>query len=163
VLLLITIYVAALVAANLIVYWLGPWIAPINAFFLIGLDLTLRDVLHERTHGSLTAMAVLIATASLTTYLLNPAAGRIAFASMAAFSVSAVADWLTYSALAGKRYQVRVNGSNVVGAAVDSVLFPLIAFGAFLPGVMLGQWVAKVAGGALWAIVLNRRPFWRRA
>src|SRR5262245_43386333 len=88
---------------------------------------------------------------------------RIAFASMAAFSVSAVADWLTYSALAGKRYQVRVNGSNVVGAAVDSVLFPLIAFGAFLPGVMLGQWVAKVAGGALWAIVLNRRPFWRRA
>jgi len=27
------IYIAVLVAANLLVAWLGPWFSPINAFF----------------------------------------------------------------------------------------------------------------------------------
>ena len=50
-----------------------------------------------------------------------------------------------------------MNGSNIVGAAADSLIFPTLAFGAFLPWVVLGQFVAKVAGGALWALVLARR------
>ena len=45
---LIAVYIAAMVTANLLVWWLGPWFSPINAFLLIGLDLTLRDVMHDR-------------------------------------------------------------------------------------------------------------------
>jgi hypothetical protein len=43
---------------------------------------------------------------------------------------------------------------------VDSVLFPTIAFGAFLPAIVLGQFVAKVAGGAVWSWILGyvRKP-----
>ncbi|MGE5411289.1 MAG: VUT family protein, partial [Clostridiales bacterium] len=41
-------YLIAVVLANMTVYWFGPISTPINAFFLIGLDLTLRDKLHDR-------------------------------------------------------------------------------------------------------------------
>lgn len=53
-------------------------------------------------------------------------------------------------------YQWRANGSNVVGAAVDSILFPTIAFGVFMPWTILGQWVAKTFGGAFWAWIIER-------
>ena len=41
-------YAAAMIAANLTIAAFGPWVSPINAFFLIGLDLALRDWLHVR-------------------------------------------------------------------------------------------------------------------
>jgi uncharacterized PurR-regulated membrane protein YhhQ (DUF165 family) len=49
-----------------------------------------------------------------------------------------------------------VNGSNVLSAAVDSVLFPTIAFGALLPVIVLGQFAAKVLGGAVWSWILGK-------
>ena len=42
-----------------------------------------------------------------------------------------------------------------VGAAVDSILFPTIAFGSFLPTIIALQFAAKVAGGALWSIAVK--------
>jgi fatty acid desaturase len=45
---LIATYIAAMVAANLLVWWLGPWALAVHSFVLIGLDLTLRDVMHDR-------------------------------------------------------------------------------------------------------------------
>jgi len=36
------VYVFAMIGANLSVAAFGPWVSPINAFVLIGLDLTLR-------------------------------------------------------------------------------------------------------------------------
>ena len=44
----------------------------------------------------------------------------------------------------------------LAGAAVDSLLFPTIAFGALMPQIVLAQFVAKVAGGAFWAWVLAK-------
>lgn len=41
-------YAAAMTSANLLVASFGPWVSPINSFFLIGLDLALRDFLHVR-------------------------------------------------------------------------------------------------------------------
>jgi hypothetical protein len=43
----------------------------------------------------------------------------------------------------------------VPSAAVDSIVFPTIAFGGFLPLITLGQFAAKVAGGAVWSIILT--------
>jgi hypothetical protein len=46
--------------------------------------------------------------------------------------------------------------SNVAGAAVDSLIFPTLAFGALMPAIVLAQFAAKVAGGAVWAYLMSR-------
>lgn len=149
----VAVYATAMVAANLSVAAFGPWVTPINAFLLIGLDLALRDWLHVRLR--LAQMAALIAVSGLLTYVLNPAAGMVAIASASAFTLAAIADWSVFAATKGT-WLKRANASNVVGAAVDSLVFPTIAFGALLPHIVAMQFVAKVAGGALWAFLLNR-------
>ena len=47
----ITAYLAAAVAANLTIQYLGPAAMPLVAFLMIGLDLTSRDYLHEAWEG----------------------------------------------------------------------------------------------------------------
>jgi hypothetical protein len=46
---------------------------------------------------------------------------------------------------------VRANAANVEGAAIDQIIFPLIAFGTIFPTFAALQFVANVAGGALWS------------
>lgn len=152
---LIALYIVAMVAANLLVWKFGPWFSPINAFFLIGLDLTLRDKIHDRFNGSYLVMGGVVLAASLITYGLNPAADKIAIASAVSFGVAAAVDWAVYGAMRKHPFLLRANGSNVVGAGVDSLLFPTIAFGGFLPHIVALQFAAKVAGGALWSLILK--------
>jgi len=149
----IFIYAIAMTLANLLVAQLGPWVTPINSFFLIGLDLTLRDWLHYRIKP-LKMLALILATGALT-FALNPAAGMIAVASAASFTASALVDWAAFTKLTGS-WSRRVNGSNVAGAAVDSLLFPTIAFGALMPHIVSAQFVAKVAGGFVWGLAIQR-------
>lgn len=150
----IAIYGSAMILANLSVAAFGPAISPVNAFVLIGLDLALRDWLHVRLKAWL--MLALILATGLLTYLLNPAAGKIAIASACAFTAAAVVDWATFFKLKGS-WLFRANGSNVAGAAVDSLIFPTLAFGALMPHIVAMQFVAKVAGGSIWAYILNKR------
>ena len=152
------IYIAALVAANLLVAWLGVWFSLVNAFVLIGLDLSLRDKLHDLWEGEKLPikMGGLIATASIVSYAINPATGMIAFASLAAFSLSMAADTLVYRYLKDKEWMIRVNGSNIVGSAVDSVVFPTIAFGGLMLEIVALQFIAKVGGGYIWSRIFKR-------
>lgn len=147
------LYIAAMLAANLIVAKLGPWASPIIAFFLIGFDLSMRDWLHIRLRAW--QMIGLLGVAGVLTYALNPAAGIVAVASAVAFTSAALADWATFARLRGS-WLFRANGSNVAGAAVDSLIFPTLAFGALIPHIVAMQFVAKVAGGAVWAYLLRR-------
>ncbi len=149
----ISAYAVAMTMANLSVAAFGPSVTPINAFVLIGLDLALRDWLHVRL--KVWQMGALIAFTGALTLVLNPAAGKIAVASAVAFTAAAVVDWATFLRLRGSWLR-RSNGSNVAGAAVDSLLFPTIAFGALMPHIVAMQFVAKVAGGALWALLLAK-------
>lgn len=149
----IVIYAVAMTCANLSIAAFGPWVSPINAFFLIGLDLALRDWLHVRLR--VWQMGALIAATGLLTYILNPSAQHIAIASAVSFALAALADWLTFTKLQGSWLR-RSMGSNVVGAAVDSLIFPTLAFGALMPSIVLMQFAAKVAGGAMWAALMNR-------
>lgn len=153
------IYIAALVAANLLVAWLGVWFSLVNAFVLIGLDLSLRDKLHDLWEGDKLPikMGGLIATASIVSYAINPATGMIAFASLAAFSLSMVADAFAYQYLKGKNWLIRANGSNVAGSAVDSVIFPTIAFGGLMLEIVALQFIAKVGGGFIWSKILEKK------
>ena len=150
----IAVYAAAMVLANLSVATFGPWVSPINAFVLIGLDLALRDWLHVRL--KVWQMGALIASTGALTFVLNPAAGMIAVASSIAFTAAAVVDWATFAKLRGS-WLFRANGSNVAGAAVDSLVFPTIAFGALMPQIVLAQFAAKIAGGAVWAWLLSHK------
>ena len=156
---LASLYLAAIVAANLIITQFGPSATIITAFLFIGLDITARDRLHEswRGRGLWPKMAALIASGSLLSWLVNRNAGPIALASFVAFAASGAADTLVYHALRHRPWTVKVNGSNVISAAVDSLIFPTLAFGVLLPFVVVGQFIAKVAGGALWAAILKLR------
>jgi hypothetical protein len=151
-------YLSAMVAANLSVATFGPWISPLNAFLFIGLDLSLRDHLHDKWSGPglWPRMGALIAVAGAISYALNPAAGRIALASVIAFCVAGMVDALAYHLLRNRPYLQRSNGSNVAGAAVDSFLFPTIAFGAAMPAIIALQFAAKVSGGFIWSLILRR-------
>lgn len=156
---LILIYLAAIVAANLSVALFGPVVTVLNAFLFIGLDLVARDRLHEawRGRGLVWKMGLLIVAGSAISWLLNRNAGPIALASCIAFAGAAVTDGLMYQALSRQSWLIRTNGSNIPAALVDSLLFPTIAFGSVLPWIVLGQFVAKVAGGAAWSLVLRWR------
>lgn len=157
---MIALYLAAIVLANLTVAAFGPGVSIVNAFLLIGFDLTARDALHERWHnrGLWWKMLLLVASGSLLSYGLNRNAGPIALASFVAFAAAGLVDLIVYQILRRRVGMFgRMNGSNVFSAAVDSIVFPTLAFGGFLPLITLGQWLAKVGGGVLWAWVLTRK------
>ena len=150
----LVIYASSMILANLLVSTFGPSITPINAFLLIGLDLTLRDWLHFRLKTW--QMGCLIVGTGGLTFLLNPAAGMIAVASAVAFLVAALVDWAVFMRTTGSWIK-RANVSNTAGAAVDSLLFPTIAFGVLMPEIVALQFIAKVSGGAIWSYVLEKK------
>lgn len=154
---IVAAYIAAIVAANLLVAKYGPGVSVVNAFVLIGFDLAVRDHLHDAwaTHRH-AKMGALIGAAGAVSYVANPAAGRIAVASFAAFVVAASVDYAVYHAARRWRWEERSMVSNVAGAAVDSVLFPALAFGwPLLWLVVAGQFAAKVGGGAVWTMLIG--------
>jgi len=153
---LILMYLVAIVLANLSVAAFGPGVTVINAFLFIGLDLTARDALHERWQTHLWRnMGLLILTGSVLSAVLNWNALPIAVASCGAFGLAAVTDTFIYQRLHDHPKLVKMNGSNVISAAVDSITFPALAFGfPLLLPVMAGQFVAKVGGGFVWSLLL---------
>ena len=154
---LISVYLVAIVLANLTIALFGPKMAIVNAFLFIGLDLTTRDGLHEIWKGKRLwlKMGALIATGSVLSWLLNRDAGQIALASFVAFACAGIVDAVVYHWLGGYPRWLRINGSNVPSAAVDSIVFPTLAFGVWMPWIVLGQFAAKVAGGFVWSLVLR--------
>ena len=149
----IAIYALAMTAANLSISHFGPWISPINSFVFIGLDLALRDLLHQKLKAW--QMGGLIVGTGLLAYALNPAAGMIAIASAVSFTAASIVDWAVFAKLAGSWIK-RANGSNIAGAAVDSVVFPTLAFGVLMPQIVALQFSAKFTGGVFWAYVIHK-------
>lgn len=157
----VLVYLAAIVAANVSVATWGPAVSILNALLFVGLDLTLRDRLHWRWHeqGQLhLRMGALIVAAGVLSYIATPGAGPIAVASAVAWACASATDTVVFHLLAvvrGRPAVQAVTTSNAAAAAVDSLLFPTLAFGALLPLVVLGQFAAKVLGGALWLMVFR--------
>lgn len=149
----IAIYAAAMTIANVLIGQLGPWISPVSSFFLIGLTLSLRDWLHVRMKPW--QMLVLICVSGALTYLLNPALKQIAIASAASFTLAAIADWITFANISGV-WLKRSNVSNTVGSAVDSIVFPTMAFGVLMPDVIAAQFAAKMMGGFVWSYAIHK-------
>ncbi len=100
-------------------------------------------------------MALLIAAGSIISWGLNKDAGPIALASFVAFAAAGIADTIIYQLLKEKTKFLKVNGSNVVSSGVDSLIFPTMAFGSLMPFIVLGQFAAKVFGGAIWFFIIS--------
>lgn len=156
-------YLAAIVAANLTLTAIlqaggSPWWSVLTAFLFIGVDFTLRDGLTDawRGRGMVPKMGALILAGSALSYVLNADAARIAVASAVAWGSASVVDWVIYVALGRYPWMVRTTGSNVPSSLVDSLVFPTLAFGGVSWALSLAQFVAKVGGGILWAVILRR-------
>lgn len=154
----VLVFLGAIVSANLVLYFLGPipW-AMVNGFIFIGLDFVVRDKLHEIWETHLwKRMLGLIFAGSAISVLFNVGALQIAIASFIAFLVAGLVDAVIYHALKDKKWLIKSNASNAGGSIADSILFPTIAFGAFMPEVILGQIASKFLGGVVWSIVISR-------
>lgn len=153
---LIALYLAAIVAANLTIAALGPSAVLWVGFLLIGLTLVVRDRLHDlwgQENGFPLRMGALILGGAAATAVLQPSAGLIALASVTAFVVSELLDALVFHAARRQPWLARSNASNVVSAFVDSALFIGIAFGGPLY-LIAAQWGVKVLGGLVWSLVM---------
>lgn len=155
-------YVGVVVAAN---YAFNRWgfvsvgfglMAPAAVYF-VGVAFTARDIVQE-TLGRWVVIGAIIIGAILSW---GVADGRVALASGAAFLVSETIDFLIYTPLRSKDWLGAVVASNVVGAAIDSVVFLWIAVGslAFFWGQMVGKMWMTVA--AIVVLALLRRSYYR--
>ncbi len=159
-LLIIPLYLAAIVAANLITtHYAGeghPEVSVYTAFGLVAFDLVARDLLHDWYRGS-TRWAVLgslIAAGSLLAYIANPDSEEIAKWSAIAFACAMTVDSLVYHAVRHWPWAERSNVSNIAGAATDSAVF---CAGLSFPFIVaFGQFTAKVAGGVVFVLILER-------
>ena len=102
-----------------------------------GVSFTLRDLVQDRMGRSWTVAA--IGAGALLSLAVSDA--RFAVASGLAFLASETADMLVYSPLKRRTWLGAVFASNVVGLALDSALFLLLAFGSldFLAGQIVGK------------------------
>lgn len=151
----VTLYLGAIIAANISATYWGASASIINAFLFIGLDLTCRDKLHDQWGANPWGkMGLLIGGGGLLSYIIAPS--FIAIASLASFVAAGVVDSVIYHIIRNKPHLIRINASNVASSLVDSAIFPTVAFGYFSPPLIIVQWGVKVLGGFVWSIVLNR-------
>ena len=152
-LIIIAVYILSVVLANLSASHFGIWVTPINAFLLIGLEITVRDLLHERLNHLQLISVVLVA--GVTSYVLNADTQNIALASFLAVVVSCFVDYFVFKYTKGS-WLKKSNTSNVFSSATDSLIFPTVAFGSFNLGVVLLQFVLKLSGGFIWSLLINK-------
>lgn len=151
-------YAGSIVAANWLIQTFGlvsvGWglMAPAGVL-AAGVSFTLRDLVQDRMGRAWTLAA--IGAGALLSLAVSDA--RFAVASGLAFLASETADMLVYSPLKARNWLGAVFASNVVGLALDSSLFLLLAFGSldFLAGQVVGKLqVTLLTVAVLW--------MWRR-
>jgi len=137
---------------------IGPYIMPIVAFIFIGVDITLRDKIHERwaRKGLWWKMGFLICGGSLLSWVTYPEAGQVALASALAFCGAGIVDTFIYHIVRKKSRRAAIHTSNVGSAAIDSLIFPFVAFGILALPIIAMQFAAKVAGGSIFEVVWHR-------
>lgn len=136
----------------------GPCLIPVgfglmapSGVLMIGLALVLRDWLHELAGWRWSFVAVLCGGA-LSLFFSPPA---LAVASALAFTLAEIADLAVYARLRARGAAVAVMASQVVGAALDSMLFVWLAFGSL--DFSVGTTLAKIYAGAAVALILALR------
>jgi uncharacterized PurR-regulated membrane protein YhhQ (DUF165 family) len=151
------LFLAFVVAANVIVGEEGPDSTKYVAFLLVGPVLTLRDFLHRRWEVDdfqlwLRILGIVIAGAALS-YVFALDNGDVPIASAVAFTVATLLDTYVFSRLRNDSLSIRVLVSNLFSGLADTFLFFWIAFGDPITEASYVQWLAKMAGGAVWLVL----------
>ena len=150
---LISLYASLFILANIMVATFGPVITPINALVLISADIVIRDKLQYK-YGFLTSILACFIAGAMTV-VIQSGAGMIAVASMLSVVLSGVASAVSFKLKSGSFFQKAIPAS-VVAALVDSIAFPLIAFGSIMPWVTIGQFAAKTIGAMTILYIMKR-------
>jgi uncharacterized PurR-regulated membrane protein YhhQ (DUF165 family) len=131
----------------------GPCLIPVgfgytapSGVLMIGLALVLRDVIHE-TYGRRWVIGAILVGAVLSSAI----APALALASGVAFAVSEMGDMLVYEPIRRYSRPLGVAISGMIGGAIDSALFLMLAFGslAYFEGQFIGKAEMAVLGGLL--------------
>ena len=87
-------WICGVASSNVIITNYGPAYSVLTAFALIGLSITSRDFLHEAwsENGLRWKLGALISSGGALSYLIQEDAGRIALASVIAFTLSETVD-----------------------------------------------------------------------
>jgi hypothetical protein len=142
-------FLLAIVAAN----WLTSTYGLINVGFgqvatagtyAAGITFVLRDAIDD-TLGRLGVLAAIGCGAALSFVVAAP---QIALASMVAFTLAEICDYLIYTPLRAHGYIRAALASNIAGAFVDTIVFLWIA-GFPIWTSLPGQMIAKVAVTAI--------------
>jgi hypothetical protein len=143
------------VCANLAISTYGAAMLPVTAFLLIPFDMTARNVLHElwRRDWLIAKMGFLIFAGASLSYFLGGADASVCVASFVAFLAAGGTDSIIYQLLFDRPAMVKMNTSNAGAAIVDSIVFPLVAFGTIGIGIMLAQSSLKFLGGLAFSFI----------
>lgn len=156
---LVALFLAAIVAANLLVtHYVAtfPGIIYLNAFWLIGLDFVTRDRLADFWGTSRwLKMGLLILAGGALSYWLNDAAAKVAIASTVSFAAAEIGEAVFYHLFRKRPWLERAPKAAIVAAAIDSLVFPTMVFG-FDFTTSFTQFAVKLGGAAFWAIVVLR-------
>lgn len=129
----------------------GPHMIPVgfglvapSGVLVVGASLVLRDWVHEVGGWKAAVVAILIGAVA-SWFVATPA---LVVASVAAFVLAELADLFVYAPLRKRRLGLAIFMSGLVGSAVDSAVFLLLAFGslAFIEGQIVGKlWMSLAA------------------
>jgi hypothetical protein len=155
---LIAIYLAVLVAANLVVYTTGQVALLLTGLVLVPLDFSIRVRLQEAWSGPglWLRLAVLMVAGGGLTILVLPDASQVALASVSAFAAGSLLGAVVYAAALRWRTTVARGCSLGAMAAIDSVVFPMLAFEQVSGWLMVGQFLMKWLASGVFLVILNR-------
>ncbi len=149
------LYIGLIVLVN----WLFTVVPPVDmgggemwppVALIVGLIFIARDFA-QRVIGHWVLVAMLIA-AILSYFLANP---FVAYASVAAFAISELADWLVYS-FTKRPFAQRILLSSVLATPIDSIVFLGMMGWLSAPGV-LAMTASKMVGALIvWYLVRKR-------
>jgi uncharacterized PurR-regulated membrane protein YhhQ (DUF165 family) len=101
-------------------------------------------------------MTGLIAAGGAISYYVNRHAATIAEASVISFAAAEICEAIAYHVLRRQRWIERAPKAALIGAVVDSVTFPTLAFSGFVFATSFDQFVAKLAGAVVWTWLIAR-------
>jgi uncharacterized PurR-regulated membrane protein YhhQ (DUF165 family) len=144
------LYVAAIVAANVLTAHLGA--VPIGlglsvtaGTFAAGIALTARNLTQDAA-GRRVVLVLMLAGVVISYWMAGPA---LALASGAAFALSELADMAVYTPLRDRGRTRAQLVACTVGAVLDSLVFLWLAGFGITFGLVAGQVLVKLASGAV--------------
>lgn len=152
----IPIYLAAFVAANLIVNHCGAYGLWFSSALLIPFDFVCRCIFHETWKGYrlILNLATLTIVSGIITFIVNYQALDIAIASFCGFTAAQIGAGIFYQSNKKASWFYKVNASDLIAIIFDSAVFQIVAFGVMKLDIIGGQIFIKFLGGVLWYLIL---------